>query len=83
MTDANRCHDDEPPVTLVGPVGAVRSIRTVFEAPLAAGIAADVLPAASTARNSTYVWPAAMTASEPAPVALQADQVVPLAEVRD
>src|SRR5436190_3334543 len=74
-TEATFCHDSEPPDT-VGVPGAVRSIRAT------PCTHADVLPAPSTARNSTSVSPSAVTESDPPAAA--ADHVTPASvEVRD
>src|SRR5438046_996505 len=59
VTEATFCHVVDPPET-VGAVGAVRSRRTVFDAPATAGAQLDTKPAASTARNCTSVSPWAL-----------------------
>src|SRR5215831_13612674 len=74
-TDAAVCHASDPPVNVVGTVGTVRSMRTVFVAPALAGVQADTLPALSVLRNCTSVWPSALTVS--LVPAVGADQVRP------
>ena len=74
VTCATFCQLSEPPVR-VGAVGAVRSRRMVLPAVGAAGIHAELKPAASTARNWTMVSPWALMATVlPVP---GAPQVVP------
>ena len=51
---------DDPPVALT--TGAVRSSLIVLPAPTLDQ--AEALPAASTARNCTSVWPSSLTVSE-------------------
>ena len=54
----------EPPLTLVGSVGGLRSILTVLPAVALAGAQAVALPALSRARNCTCVWPSAVIETE-------------------
>src|SRR5689334_16919784 len=54
----------EPPLTLVGSVGGLRSSLTVLAAVALAGAQAVALPALSSARNCTSVCPSAVIVSE-------------------
>ena len=54
----------EPPVSVVGACGAVRSIFAVFEAPAVAGTHGEKLPAPSTLRSCTSVDPSGVTAND-------------------
>ena len=60
----------------VGSAGAVRSMRIVLSGAGLAGVQLDGLPAVSTARNWTSVWPSAATVDRRAPP-YGADQVEP------
>ena len=80
-TDATLCQLEEPPATL-GAVGAVRSMRTVLPAPELAGFQAERLPAPSTVRNCSSVWPSALIASD-APDAGEPHVVPPSADSRN
>src|SRR5947209_20464183 len=71
----------EPPTTLVGSVGAVRSIFTVLTAVGVAGAHADTLPAASTLRNCTSVVPSAVTVAT-APEVAAGQLAPPFTDVR-
>ena len=62
----------------VGSTGAVRSMRIVLAGVELAGVQAEALPAVSTARNWTSVWPSAATVIE-LPLT-GADQVEPPSE---
>ena len=81
ITDATLCQPEEPPVTL-GAVGAVRSMRTVLLAPALAGFQAERLPAPSTERSCTSVWPSALIASD-APDAAEPHVVPPSVDSRN
>src|SRR4051794_15854105 len=81
VTDAAVDQASEPPVTVVGSVGTVRSILTVLAAPAVGGAHGEALPARSVPRSCTSVAPSfAIVAVEPACGALQV--VPPSVDVR-
>ena len=64
LTEAEVSQVTDPPASVVGACGAVRSIFAVFEAPAVAGTQAEKLPAPSTLRSCTSVEPSEVTAND-------------------